>query len=204
MSTPPVITPKITARVVSHDVLGPSSIAFCPASLTVDGAKVSATSRPDYATAPEAWHDIGRGSNFQPAAEEKMIEIEECQQNGAWMKHKESMLQSFSFTFTTSQTSPEALQLAFGLGSPIKDGEEMPLANAGSNCIEGWLRIVIKRSQDGTDKVQELYGYGRLKLKTAPSFTSDFIKPEFEFLVDPGVEMATITFANVQAIAASA
>ena len=199
MATPPVIAPKYTRRAVDHDVLTLSHVSFCAASTTVDGVAVSATSLPDYADAAEAWRDIGRASNMTPNKESKTLEVIEGTPTGAWMKHKESINQSFSLSWVSSMLSPEALQLAFGIAGPIEDDKPMQLAAAGSNGIEGWLRIEVKKSQDGTDKIKELYAWGRLTLKTAPTIQDDFVKPEFEFFVDPGVLLATVTFAGVQA-----
>lgn len=201
---PPVIAPKYTRRSVAHEVLTLSHIAFCPATTTVDGVAVSATSLPDYDTTPEAWRDIGRASNMTPNKESKALEVIEGTPTGAWMKHRESINQSFSLSWAASMLSPEALQLAFGIASPIEDGKAMQLAAAGSNGIEGWLRISIKKAQDGTDKIKELYAWGRLTLKTAPTIQDDYVKPEFEFFVDPGVLLSTVTFEGVQTAATGA
>ncbi|MFI3243073.1 MAG: hypothetical protein R3Y56_02325 [Akkermansia sp.] len=193
--------PEKFTRTVSHDVLAPSLSKFSPAFLTVDGGQVSETMLPDIATASEAWFDIAPISNLVPKLDNKECSVLVATANGGWKKLKVVLNEGMSFEFEGTKMSPEAWQLSYGINEPLNDNEESTLNDGTLAGLEGWLTLGIKRSQDGVDKIKELYAYGLLTMTTPGSITDDFSKPKYTFNVYPNVALATLTPANIQVIA---
>lgn len=192
--------PEDIARTVSYDVLSPSSTKFSPAYLVVDEEQVSETSLPDIDEAPEAWFDISPISNLVPTMDNKECSVTVATPNGGWKKQTIVLNEGLSLDFEGARMTPEAWQLSFGVNDPLNDGEESTLNNGTLAGIEGWLSLGVKRAQDGADKIEALYAWGLLTMKTPGSITDDFSKPQYSFKVYPNVELATITPANIQVI----
>lgn len=194
-------TPTITKRTMRHDILGPSKILFARAGTIVDTNTVSASFHPDPETAEEAWADMGEPGNFQPTLNGQDITVKKCLRDGTWTDYKEDIISDMTLSFAGTQMTPEAYELMFGLKGRIDDSKPQQLAARGSLSIQGWLLVEVKRTQDGTDVIQQLIAWGRLKIKTAPNMQMDFAKPEFDFIVELGNPMSTLTPANIQTLA---
>lgn len=201
--TTPSITPTILTRTVSHDVMTGAAIRLVRDGTSVDDVPVSRTSYPDPEQTPEAWVHLGFGGSFDLTPDEKTIETEQILDDGRLAKHKEILLLGMTLNFQTVQMSPEAYELMTGAKGPLADGVETQLAARSSNMITGWMIINVMRSQDQSAKIQPIIAHGSLHLKTPPKGgTSDYAKPEWEFIVDmlAGV-MNTLTPANIQTLA---
>lgn len=197
------IVPSIKSRVITHDVMTGAAVRLVRDGTVVDDVAVSGMNYPDPEQVPEVWVSLGFGGSFDLTPDEKVIEVEQVLDDGRIAKHKESLLLGMTLNFQSVQMSPEAYELMTGAKGPLKDGVETQLAARSSNMIEGWLMIHVIRSQDQAAKLKPIIAHGKLRLKTPPKGgTSDYAKPEWEFVVDMAAgELNTITPVNIQQLA---
>ncbi|MEG0724334.1 MAG: hypothetical protein RR419_08985 [Akkermansia sp.] len=196
----------IKSRNVGFDILSVVKIKFARDGQAISSppaSVVSASNMPDLSTATALWQSLGKGSNFQVTKDEKTVEVEVCADDGRIVKHKDFMLLGMSFSFLLGEMSPEAYELLFGVAGQIDDGKPAEIGASGAGTIEGWISLGLSRAQSREDKITPITAHGRLHLKTNPQGQSDYAKPEFEFIIDLGNSLNTITALGVQSLNAA-
>ena len=158
-----------------------------PLGVTVDGAVVSATVKPDI-TPLTNWTDYNIGSvlGFNPGAETEDRSYKKPNARGGWIKVPRTVAVADFVDLKTREMGELLLRLQFGLTDAIVEGTAQTIFGNSVRTIQAWAKFHL-RQEDGTDLcIGDMLCY--VELKKGIVGDGKVTEPEFRLTCIPEVD----------------